>query len=165
MPEVSDSDLRRLRAVVNLGGKEMPMESLRELRMEKAKPKLMKDPTANFQAQTDPDSQLFVKIEEHESVINELRTAREDIKTIAATIELLAKAEKLKAEAIDRMEQHVSNFDDLLGTIESKIVPPEDILPHTQEHHPARAVDKTLKEMTDLGKDLKSLKERLSKLK
>ena len=157
---LSDSELRRLRSVVNIGSQELPLESIKgPIKQEVPK----KEKPATFtKTSADSDAQLFVKVEEHEAVGNDLHKARDDIKTIASTIELLAKAEKLKAEAIDRMEQHIANFDNVLAKIESRVIPPNDIL--------AQGMDGSISisaasEIGDLNQDLKNLKDALSKLK
>ena len=165
--KLSDSELSRLKSVVNVGAPKMAMQKP-AARMPQKVPRAAA-PKAPHGQHADPDSQLFVRIEEHDKVGNDLHKAREDIKTIASTIELLARAEKLKAEAIDRMEQHVANFDSLLQKIEGRIIPPDDILEQGMETRAetagTAARTNVAADIKSLSSDLKSLKDTLSKLK
>lgn len=154
MTKVSDADVQRLRAVVGLGGnapEKMPAKS-KEVDISRALTQ------KSFAVDETKDSQLFVKIEEHDQITQALDEAKRDIKSIADTIELLARAEKLKADAIERMEHHVDSFERLLESIETRIVPPEDVLKQNAtviETHQA----------TRLSQDLKTLKSTLEQLK
>ncbi len=54
---------------------------------------------------------LFVKIDEHREIAEQLILAKEAIKEIAETVELLAKAESIKEEAIKRLEESLDKID------------------------------------------------------
>ncbi len=57
------------------------------------------------------EKDLFVKIDEHREIAEQLITARDAIKEIAETVELLAKAESIKEEAIKRLEESAEKID------------------------------------------------------
>ena len=57
------------------------------------------------------DKDLFVKIDEHREIAEQLIIARNAIRDVAETIELLAKAESIKEEAIRRLEESLDKID------------------------------------------------------
>ena len=152
MAKISETDVERLRAVVGMG-QQTPPQKLAGNEVE-----LRDAPRKGYIPDETKDNQLFVKIEEHDQIADSLTEAKKDIKAIADTIELLARAEKLKADAIERMEHHIDSFESMLHGIESRIVPPEDVLRQN-----ATIID--TQQTSRLNTDLKSLKATLEQLK
>lgn len=106
------------------------------------------------------DTELFVKIDEHVSVSKDLMGSKSEIKGISDTVLLLAKAEKLKSEAIERMEKHLDKLDTVLKDVELKLAAPESLK--------MAGMGETMgapMELLDLHTELDSLKDELSKLK
>lgn len=153
MAKISDTDVERLRAVVGLG-----QQQQQPARASAGEVELKDASRRAYIPDETKDNQLFVKIEEHDQIADSLTEAKKDIKAIADTIELLARAEKLKADAIERMEHHIDSFESMLHGIESRIVPPEDVLRQN-----ATIID--VQQTSKLNTDLKSLKATLEQLK
>lgn len=106
------------------------------------------------------DTELFVKVEEHAAIGGKLAEAKGDMKVIADTVSLLAKAEKLKSEAITRMEAALDKIDAEIEEIESKLVAPEGL--NVPEINIASgAAD----DLFDLRSELDSLKTELGEIK
>ena len=107
------------------------------------------------------DMDLFVKIDEHSAVASELLNAKKDIKSVVDTISLLAKAEKLKAEAIEGMEESLNKLDTKLENVESKLIAPGEMaIPGLEDFE--MDLDDNL---SHLHTELESLKAELSKIK
>lgn len=104
------------------------------------------------------DTELFVKIDEHTEVANELINIKKDIKAIIETISLLSKAEKLKEDAITKMEDNLKKLNGKLQNVERRLMEPEGI------SVPEEGLIRKEK-LTDLHSDLESLKSELSRLK
>ncbi|VVB59297.1 Uncharacterised protein [uncultured archaeon] len=106
------------------------------------------------------DTELFVKVEEHAAIGAKLSESKGDMKVIADTISLLAKAEKLKSEAISRMESALNKIDADIEEIESKLAAPEGL--HAPEIDLSTGV--VSDDLIDLRSELNSLKDELGKI-
>ncbi len=115
---INESEVNRLRQIVGMDTQTVPTKD----NYAKERPK------ETFSSEHEPasvDTTLFVKIDDHELVSNELSKSRMDIKAMANTIELLGKAEKLKAEAVARMEENLDLLDAKIKDIEPRLQAPE----------------------------------------
>ncbi len=115
---MNESEVNRLRQIVGMDAQTAPKEA--DVAEEYPKEEITVAPTP-----ASGDTTLFVKIDEHELVSNELSKSRMDIKAMANTIELLGKAEKLKAEAVARMEENLDLLDAKIKDIEPRLQAPE----------------------------------------
>lgn len=151
-----DSDVDRLRQIVGMGA--APGQK-HHAKPQEAEPEIPEMPKrgAVFSENRCPDTRLFVKIDEHEAISKELFKSRKDIKSIADTIELLGKAEKLKAEAVARMEENLNKLDEKIKEIEPKLEAPEGLV-DGQEPAEFSAYSDTL---SDLKGELERLKDEL----
>ncbi len=172
--KISDAEIDRLRAVVGMnsdsGNGGDTASSQRASLLKKSAPPA---PTPALerqeqkQAENQPvsqhsniDTELFVKIEEHAEIGSKLAESKGDMKTIADIISLLAKAEKLKSEAISRMEHALDKLDVDIEGLEQKLVPPEGL--HIPE---ITAVQNFVSDdLIDLRSELDSLKDELGKM-
>lgn len=115
---INESEVNRLRQIVGMDAQAVPKkDNCAE-----------EYPKETFSPEPEPasgDTTLFVKIDDHEFVSNELSKSRMDIKAMANTIELLGKAEKLKAEAVARMEENLDLLDAKIQDIEPRLQAPE----------------------------------------
>lgn len=128
--DLSDVDVERLRGVVGIGEqKPAPEIPVRE-------------------------AELFVKIDEHRAVAEDLINAKKDIKAITDTLDLLAKSEQLKEEVIQKLENSLNVLDKKLENIELKLTPPQRIASEV-------AVPT---EIADLHEELEALKNHLKKI-
>ncbi|NOR85481.1 hypothetical protein GQ473_05170 [archaeon] len=108
-------------------------------------------------AETDTD--LFVKIDEHVQISSDLMDSKKEIKGVSDTVLLLAKAEKLKADAIERMESHLGKLDAIIQDVEIKLTAPESL-----KMSELGDVDVASGELVDLTHELNNLKDELSKM-
>lgn len=115
---INESEVNRLRQIVGMDAQAAPKN---DKRVEECS----KEPFSSGPAPESADTTLFVKIDDHELVSNELSKSRMDIKAMANTIELLGKAEKLKAEAVARMEENLDLLDAKIKDIEPRLQAPE----------------------------------------
>ncbi|MFH1126685.1 MAG: hypothetical protein ABIG84_04340 [archaeon] len=177
---LTESDINRLRGVVGLGTtgntdyqnsnipKNAPQDTEKimptPVNAPKEKPPLnniieplepqKKEPA--HKQKTQVETELFVKIDEHTEVAKELTDAKIDIKSIADTISLLGKAEKLKAEAIERLEIHLNELDTKLIDVEEKLSVPDGL------DIPDEGIDLGLSsDVSNLHKTLERLKDEL----
>lgn len=115
---MNDSEVNRLRQIVGMDAQTTPKEA--DVAEEYPKEEIIVAPEP-----ASADTTLFVKIDDHELVSNELSKSKMDIKAMANTIELLGKAEKLKAEAVARMEENLDLLDAKIKDIEPRLQAPE----------------------------------------
>ncbi len=165
---LSESDINRLRGVVGLGaaGSPGPQDTAAQKQEEKIMPSPLNMPPVSAPVnnliepkehpKTQVETELFVKIDEHTEVAKELIEAKRDIKSIAETISLLGKAEKLKAEAIERLDSHLDTLDAKLSDVESKLSAPEGLEIPTEGIDLGPASD-----VSDLHRTLERLKDEL----
>lgn len=106
------------------------------------------------------ESDLFVKIDNHREIALKLLEARKEIKSIADTIELLAKAESLKEEAIRRMEEHVGKMESLWKSVLNYLAEGDKIYP---EYFDEKKVVES--ELANLKAELDRLGELLGRMK
>jgi len=168
--ELKENEINQLRAVVGLAGERTPAQPAPEVKkqdnviLQETQPATEVVETAeNSGASPDikeTDTDLFVKIDEHIKIAEMLVGAKKEIKGIADTVLLLAKAEKLKAEAIERMETHLGDLDKFLLDVELKLSAPESLRMASMESTESVPAD-----LFDLQGELNTLKEELSKLK
>jgi len=135
--KLSDMEINKLRAIVGLDSEtdtfedETPFEEKAPIQKapvaEKPTPAAPAKPVKKPEekASSSIDTELFVKVEEHAAIGKKLSEAKGDMKVIADTVSLLAKAEKLKSEAIMRMEGALDKIDSEIEEIEAKLVAPE----------------------------------------
>lgn len=134
--KLSDLEINKLRAIVGLDSEtdafddEKPFEERAPLQNTPAAEKsaqVLSNPPKKMEENAQPsiDTGLFVKVEEHAAIGKKLSEAKGDMKVIADTVSLLAKAEKLKSEAITRMEGALDRIDAEIEEIETKLVAPE----------------------------------------
>lgn len=135
--KLSDLEINKLRAIVGLDSEadafddETPFEERVPIQntpvAEKSTPIAPVKPLKKIEekAASSIDTELFVKVEEHAAIGKKLFEAKGDMKVIADTVSLLAKAEKLKSEAIIRMEGALDKIDSEIEDIESKLIAPE----------------------------------------
>ncbi len=165
---LSESDINRLRGVVGLGaaGSPGPQDTAAQKQEEKIMPSPLNMPPVSAPVnnliepkehpKTQVETELFVKIDEHTEVAKELIEAKRDIKSIAETISLLGKAEKLKAEAIERLDSHLDTLDAKLSDVEDKLTAPEGLEIPTEGIDLGPASD-----VSDLHRTLERLKDEL----
>ncbi|MCK5233822.1 MAG: hypothetical protein KAJ91_03310 [Candidatus Aenigmarchaeota archaeon] len=115
---INESEVNRLRQIVGMDTQTVPKKD--NCVEERRKEAFFSEPEP-----ASADTTLFVKIDDHELVSNELSKSRLDIKAMANTIELLGKAEKLKAEAVARMEENLNILDAKIKDIEPRLQAPE----------------------------------------
>ncbi len=167
---LTESDINRLRGVVGLGATKSPESQ--NTAVQKQEEKIMPtplnmppvsapvnnliEPKEHPKPKTQVETELFVKIDEHTEVAKELIEAKRDIKSIAETISLLGKAEKLKAEAIERLDSHLDTLDAKLIDVESKLTAPEGLEIPTEGIDLGPASD-----VSDLHRTLERLKDEL----
>ncbi len=167
---LTESDINRLRGVVGLGtaGSPEPQNTAAQKQEEKimstplnmppvsAPVNNLIEPKEHPKPKTQVETELFVKIDEHTEVAKELIEAKRDIKSIAETISLLGKAEKLKAEAIERLDSHLDTLDAKLSDVEAKLTMPEGL------EIPTEGVDLgPASDVSDLHRTLERLKDEL----
>ncbi len=164
--KLKPSEIDKLRALVGLG--EEPEERVPVAPPVRAVPASgnggspppfsQKKPENAPQEAASFETELFVKIDEHAAVGELLAKSKGNMKSIADTVSLLAKAEKLKSDAIERMEATLDDIDAQIGAIESKIAAPEGLsIPELG----SAAVDD---ELIDLRSELESLKGELGRI-
>ncbi len=71
-------------------------------------------------------SALFVKIDRHVEITDEILGTRQEMRKMLETISLLSNAEKLKAEAVAKIEKRLNLFDEKLNKIDSNLVAPKE---------------------------------------
>ena len=105
------------------------------------------------------DTDLFVKIDEHVVIAQDLMNSKKEVKGVSDTVLLLAKAEKLKADAIERMESHLDKLDVIIQDVEIKLTAPESLkMPDSV------SMSEDSGELVDLQGELNNLKNELSKM-
>ncbi len=107
------------------------------------------------------ETDLFVKIDNHKEIASSLLEARKEIKSIASTVELLAKAESLKEEGIRRMEKHVEKMEQLWKNVVNNLAETNRIYPEYLEG----VGGAENKELMDLKAELDKLKHILERMK
>ena len=173
--KLTESDINRLKGVVGLGTGD-PITPLNTAPQETGTEKIMPTPvnaphntqvnnlieptkTHDTEPKTQVETELFVKIDEHTEVAKQLIDAKKDIKYIADTISLLGKAEKLKAEAIERLESHLNTLDEKLADVEGKLTVPDGL------EIPDEGVDLQMStDVSNLHRTLENLKDELNHL-
>ena len=166
--KLSDFEIQKLRAAV---GMDLETASFEDISAHEESTPMQNTP-AEEKSQSSPsakpsktivttvdsvDTELFVKVEEHSFIGKKLSEAKGDMKVIADTISLLAKAEKLKSEAIARMESAPDKIDSEIEEIESKLIVPEGLnIPEMNLSQPVASDD-----LQDLHSELDSLKNEL----
>ena len=162
--KLTESDINRLKGVVGLG------TSPQETGTDKIMPTPVNappqthvnnqiEPTQHFNTKpkTQVETELFVKIDEHTEVAKQLIDAKKDIKYIADTISLVGKAEKLKAEAIERLESHLNTLDEKLADVEGKLTVPDGL------EIPNEGIELQMStDVSNLHRTLENLKDELS---
>lgn len=84
-------------------------------------------PTQKEPTPTPPtNSALFVKIDRHMEITDDILNTRVEMKKMLDTISLLNKAEKLKSEAVEKIEKRLNVFDEKLDNIDSNLVAPKE---------------------------------------
>ena len=167
--KLSDLEIQKLRAVVGMDMEESSEDALLDEESAPLPDRSVEEkpsqsvPSAQSEKtfETSPesvDTELFVKVEEHAFIGKKLSDAKGDMKVIADTISLLAKAEKLKSEAITRMEGALDKIDAEIEEIESKLIVPEGLNIPNMTLSQALASDS----MQDLSSELDSLKKELA---
>ncbi len=164
--KLSDMEIQKLRAVV---GMDLETESFEDADAPEESAPIQDTPVEEKSQSSAPatrsgktmestpesvDTELFVKVEDHAFIGKKLSEAKGDMKVIADTISLLAKAEKLKSEAIARMEGALDKIDGEIEEIESKLVVPEGLNIPEMDLSQAVASDG----LQDLSSELDSLK-------
>ncbi len=169
--KITDAEIDKLRAVVGMDIDSetedfvMPVSLMKKAALNNppVAPSL-KQPqkpieTKSF-AQQSLDTELFVKVEEHAAIGAKLSESKGDMKVIADTISLLAKAEKLKSEAISRMETALDKIDADIEEIEAKLAVPEGL--HAPEINVSTGI--VSDDLIDLRSELDSLKSELGRI-
>ena len=175
MADLNETEINHLKAVVGLSTNQstdnsvpeiqkqdnfIPKESIASVpEMNESVKDISLEPTSNSH-EPETDTDLFVKIDEHVQISNDLMDSKKEIKGVSDTVLLLAKAEKLKADAIERMERHLDKLDAIINDVEIKLTAPESL-------KMADSVDMsgTPSELVDLTSELNNLKDELSKMK
>jgi hypothetical protein len=112
------------------------------------------------------EQSLFVKIDKHEEIANEINEAKTSMKQMLDTIILLNQAEKLKKEAISKLEQKLSEFDNKLIQINNHLgFGYQNTQTNTIEHNEPNVAGKNIKELTELHSEIKNLKNELNNIK
>lgn len=171
--KLSDMEIEKLRAIVGLNSEtdsfsdDKPIEEIKPVQKpaipEKPQSSVPPNTPKNTEERTPTaiDTELFVKVEDHATIGKKLSEAKGDMKVIADTVSLLAKAEKLKSEAISRMEGALDKMDSEIEEIESKLIAPEGL--HVPEISASSVVDSD--DFLDLRRELDSLKNELGGIK
>ena len=174
--KLDDAEIDKLRAVVGIGSetddyfgdgsnnsslikKSAAFEAQRNMSKNNASKNLEKPIVPAPQSL---DTELFVKVEEHAAIGEKLIEAKSDMKVIADTISLLAKAEKLKTEAISRMDTAIGKIDSDIEAVESKLVAPEGL--NAPEIEMGMGSGFVSDNLLDLRSELDALKSELSKI-
>ena len=166
--EVTDEDVRKLKDAIGLA--DLPDENVpvpQPVEYEEFQP-LEQDPepieeiripqpTVHIAPETS-DKQLFVKINNHTDIAAELIETKKDIRATAETISLLTKAEKLKKEAIEKLEGNLLELDKKLMEIDSKLVAPHGMMESTQ------GTTQHEMDLMNLDSKLESLRSELSEI-
>ncbi len=146
---MNESEVNRLRQIVGMDAQTAPKEN--DIAQNKYEECVVQAPASG-------DTTLFVKIDDHELVSNELSKSRMDIKAMANTIELLGKAEKLKAEAVARMEENLNLLDAKIKDIEPRLQAPEGL---TEDERAHSGIDTYSDSLSDLKTELARIKTEL----
>jgi len=107
------------------------------------------------------DKDIFVKIEDHTNVAKTLLSSKEDLKDIADTIFLLAKAEKLKKEALEKMSKKLSELKKKTNEVYNKMAKYGKYVDYKVEQDITKH---TLSEVESLSKELEAIKKELEKI-
>ena len=120
-------DIDKLRSLVSEEKEEfLPEKKLPSVRERKYPPVYQKQvvekkPKPVERKIKNKDSSTFLKIDEHIAIANDLVKGKIDIKQIAATISLLSKAEKIRTEAIVKLEDALNKLVMKLNDIKHKM--------------------------------------------
>ncbi len=107
---------------------------------------------------TSPENHLFVKLENHTEIAAELVNIKKDIEKTAETLSILAKAEKLKSEATEKLEFNLNELEVKIHEIDRQLVSANklgSVAKHT--HSPED-------DISGLNSSLNSLKSKLSEM-
>lgn len=107
------------------------------------------------QPETSEEPPVFVKIDNHVEMVANMRDAKKTMFSMVDTISLLGEAEKLKAEAVGRMEQQLNHVDAKIQLVEQRLATPKDVK-ETRAEEPVRD-----EELEDLSSHIKELKTEL----
>lgn len=174
--QLKPADIDKLRALVGIGAEaaEHPEEDAQQAALSQATGDIQEaaggsrfggsvpvneSSEGQFQEHSSAETELFVKVDEHAAIGEILAGSKGSMKSIADTVSLLAKAEKLKTEAIDRMEVILSGIDDQIALVESKLVAPEGL--SAPELGAGAAVEEDL---INLRSELESLRGELGRM-
>lgn len=113
------------------------------------------------QPQKDQSTPLFVKIDKHAEIRKSTVDVRRDMKNIINTISLLAEAEKLKDDAIAKMESQIQVLRETLNTIDHELIAP-DFIKNAENTSSSESQGDDFK---TLHTEIQSLKSELSSLK
>lgn len=101
---------------------------------------------------------LFVKIDKHEEIAMDLTDAKNEIMGLVETIMLLAKAERLKDLAIQKIEKDLITIENKLAIINQQLVNPEEEYMHTMSIPQKREVSGLQHELNQLRSELSTLR-------
>jgi len=107
------------------------------------------------------DKDVFVKIDDHVEIAQILIDSKKELKDISDTIFLLAKAEKLKKEAIEKMSKQLNELKAKTNKVYDKMAKYGKYVGYEIEN---RIVKKTMSEIGDLTKELNDIRKELAKL-
>ncbi len=88
----------------------------------------LRDITQRPKKKKGEDTSLFVKIDRHMEINEQIKSTSEEMKKIVETIYLLSKAEKLKSEAIDKIEKRLKVFDETVDKMDKNLVAPKQFI-------------------------------------
>ncbi len=106
------------------------------------------------------DVDVFIKIDDHVNIAKTLIDSKKELKSISDTILLLAKAEKLKKEAIEKMEQHLKILKKEANEVYTKMAQYGKYVNYKDN----LITKHTLEPIDDLEKELEEIKKELSQI-
>ncbi|MCK5476846.1 MAG: hypothetical protein KAI55_02915 [Candidatus Aenigmarchaeota archaeon] len=125
---IDDGDIDRLKNLVEFDDKESDdkemFPSVREHKYPPARERISEPIVSTTRQQTgggDKNTHTFVKVDGHLSIVNDLIEGKRDIKAIATTIALLSRAEKIKTQAVIRLEEELNKMIIKIHDIEEKM--------------------------------------------
>lgn len=118
----------------------------------------------HIQRQAEPPSAapLFVKIDKYREVLQKLDRSKEEIKSLALLLSLLAELEDSRKKTEDAIKDHISAITDLLISLDDEFVQPEATEGYVRDRREVQT--EVERYVSELKRELKYLKEELVKI-
>lgn len=146
--DLTDIEIERLRGEIGRGSAPAEKIAAREEEMW---------PTAAKKG----DTELFVKIDEHRAVAQQILAVKRDIKALSEALATIARAEKTKSEAIEKLSTTLGALDQKLRDIDTKLAPPPELEIERPAAAPSKAATEETTEEVELSEDLAENEEEL----